>query len=68
MNLVELPNGVETSFTYDDGDRLTDIEHMPGLDTLAFVNYTLDNLGNRTQCVGGYTVVGASSFGGQIPW
>jgi RHS repeat-associated protein len=53
MTLVELPNGVETSYTYDDGDRLTDIEHMLGLSTLAFVNYTLDNVGNRTQRIDG---------------
>ncbi len=53
MTLVELPNGVETSYAYDDGDRLTDIEHMLGMSTLAFVNYTLDNVGNRTQRVDG---------------
>ncbi len=34
MNLVELPNGVGTSYTYDDGDRLTDIEHMLGINAL----------------------------------
>jgi RHS repeat-associated protein len=48
-----LPNDVVSTYTYDGADRLTGITHVKGEDTLAFVEYTLDAVGNRTERVDG---------------
>ena len=53
---ASLPSGtgVVSTYSYDDADRLTGIEHVQGgTTTLAFVDYTLDDVGNRTQRVDG---------------
>jgi YD repeat-containing protein len=45
-----LPNGVETAFSYDDANRLTQIEHSTsGGELLARYVYELDQVGNRVQ-------------------
>ena len=52
MTSATLPSstGIVTSYTYDDGDRLTGISHVKdGTTTVASVAYTLDDVGNRTQ-------------------
>ncbi|MEX0781887.1 MAG: RHS repeat domain-containing protein [Dehalococcoidia bacterium] len=54
MTTKTLPSGtaVVSSYTYDNADRLTEIEHVKGgTTTLASVSYTLDDVGNRTQRV-----------------
>jgi RHS repeat-associated protein len=54
MTSATLPSstGIVSSYTYDDADRLTDIEHVKGgSTTVASVAYTLDDIGNRTQRV-----------------
>jgi len=38
MTVVGLPNGVDSAYTYDDADRLTDIEHVLDMDTLSSAN------------------------------
>jgi RHS repeat-associated protein len=50
---ANLPNGVVGTYTYDNADRLTGIHWVKGANTLAFVDYTLDDVGNRTQRVDG---------------
>jgi len=44
MTLVELPNGVESAYTYDDADRLTSVD-PPAASPVA---YTWDDNGNLT--------------------
>jgi RHS repeat-associated protein len=54
MTTATLPSGTDivSTYTYDDADRLTEIEHVKGgSTTLASVAYTLDEVGNRTQRV-----------------
>ncbi|MEX0784304.1 MAG: RHS repeat-associated core domain-containing protein [Dehalococcoidia bacterium] len=54
MTTKTLPSGtgVVSAYTYDNADRLTEIEHVKGgTTTLASVAYTLDDVGNRTQRV-----------------
>jgi RHS repeat-associated protein len=41
------------TYTYDNADRLTGIHWVKGANTLAYVDYTLDDAGNRTQRVDG---------------
>jgi YD repeat-containing protein len=55
MTTVTFPEavGVVSTYTYDDADRLTAIAHVQGESTLAYVDYTLDAVGNRTQRVDG---------------
>ncbi len=53
MTLVELPNGVDSTYSYDDADRLTGIDHVHDTTSLAFVQYTLDKVGNRVERVDG---------------
>jgi YD repeat-containing protein len=56
MTTATLPasTGVVSSYSYDNADRLLGISHVKGgSQTLAFVNYTLDAVGNRTQRVDG---------------
>lgn len=43
-----LPNGVATSFAYDDAGRATDVDHVKNGTTIAAFDYTFDKLGNRT--------------------
>lgn len=43
------PNGVTSSYTYNDLYRLTDIHHTLNSQTLARYTYTLDPVGNRTR-------------------
>jgi RHS repeat-associated protein len=50
---ANLPNGVVGTYSYDDADRLTGIHWVKGANTLAYVDYTLDDAGNRTQRVDG---------------
>jgi RHS repeat-associated protein len=47
------PNCVVGTFDYDNAERLTGIEWKKDANTLAFVDYTLDAVGNRTQRVDG---------------
>ncbi len=54
MTTVTYPSAVDvvSTYAYDDADRLTGIEHVQGgTTTLASVDYTLDDVGNRTQRV-----------------
>ncbi|MEZ4494594.1 MAG: hypothetical protein R3C29_14940 [Dehalococcoidia bacterium] len=54
MTTVTYPSAVDvvSTYTYDDADRLTGIEHVQdGTTTLASVDYTLDAVGNRTERV-----------------
>jgi YD repeat-containing protein len=54
MTTVTLPSGTDivSTYTYDDADRLLGIEHVKGgTTTLAFVEYTLDDVGNRVERV-----------------
>ncbi len=56
MTTATLPSGtgIVSSYTYDDADRLTGIDHVKGgSTTLAFVDHTLDDVGNRTQRIDG---------------
>lgn len=45
---IERPNGVDSTYTFDLSDRLTNIVHADSLGTLQSFNYTLDAVGNRT--------------------
>ncbi|MCA9854768.1 MAG: RHS repeat protein, partial [Dehalococcoidia bacterium] len=52
MTTVTFPSAVDvvSTYTYDDADRLTGIDHVQGgTTTLAYVDYTLDAVGNRTE-------------------
>ena len=52
MTSTTLPSGtgIVTSYSYDDADRLTDIEHVKnGSTTIASDSYALDDVGNRPQ-------------------
>jgi RHS repeat-associated protein len=54
MTTVTLPSGTDivSTYSYDDADRLLGIEHVQGgTTTLAFVEYTLDDVGNRVERV-----------------
>jgi len=54
MTTTTLPSGtgIVSTYTYDNADRLTDIAHVKGgSTTVASVDYTLDDVGNRTQRV-----------------
>lgn len=53
MTTTTLPSstGVLSNYTYDNADRLVGISHDKGGATLAFVNYVLDDVGNRVQRV-----------------
>ncbi|HEX5141920.1 MAG TPA: RHS repeat-associated core domain-containing protein [Dehalococcoidia bacterium] len=57
---ANLANGVVGTYTYDDADRLTGIHWVKGANTLTFVDYTLDDVGNRTQRVDG---LGTHTYG-----
>ena len=46
---VSLPNGVTSSYSYDDAGRLLEIEHAANEETLSSFSYTYDNAGNRTR-------------------
>lgn len=52
MTSANLPNGVVTTYGYDDSDRLLSIDHDLGMTSIASVAYTLNAVGNRTQRVG----------------
>ncbi|MGE0600431.1 MAG: RHS repeat domain-containing protein [Dehalococcoidia bacterium] len=54
MTTTTLPSGtgIVSTYTYDAADRLTNIAHVKGgSTTVASVDYTLDDVGNRTQRV-----------------
>jgi len=61
-NLVTrtLPNGVISTHTYDQRDRLLSLEHHTGVSVLASYDYTLDNVGNRLAV--------EEADGGRITW
>lgn len=43
-----LPNGTTSTYSYDDGSRLTSILTTLGQTTIDSLSYTMDNAGNRT--------------------
>jgi RHS repeat-associated protein len=50
---TQLPNGVNSTFGYDNADRLTSVSNMqPGPTTMSSFTYTLDKIGNRTSMTG----------------
>jgi RHS repeat-associated protein len=51
MTATNLPNGVVSSFGYDNAGRLLSVAHVLAGVTLASASYTLDNVGMRTQRV-----------------
>jgi RHS repeat-associated protein len=48
---VDLPNGVVSTYRYDDLNRLTNLVHQAGVTNLAVYTYQLDKTGRRTNAI-----------------